>query len=516
MPSETTALLDEGTEVRTGRKASPRWIIPAYFVFSLLDGATAAIDAEIMTQIACRTVPSPDLPPSPFSSIFTASIGVGDDWAGWCRSSPEVQKRTTELVTSAALAAGICSTLTAAWWGGFSDRRGRKPVFALISAAEVLTATAVILMLTFPETFGSRFFVAGAVVAGLFGGSLTGATTAIAYLGDCSPGAKTQLLSTFEAVNFLGAGLGPMLGPTLMRLTGLDLTAPYAAIIIVRLCFLASLFFMPESLRPVHPKKDDDTAIRAKPSLVERIVALPASLFAPFRILLPQKKDARRDWRLTLIALSFTFFMIVPGIQNVKILYARGKFGWGPEEVGRWMSFGALCRLVVLLGILPLLDRLYKKRKASSEERGSGRVGGKRGDTAFDHAVALRSVLFALVGYIVMSFPTSSSRNFLIGTSLTAFAAATPPALQALVLAFTAPEDAGKALASITALATVSFSTVGPSAFGATYSYGLEHHYEEVVFILGAVWITCAFLPLLFVRPGAREQSEEAAKERRL
>lgn len=83
-----------------------------------------------------------------------------EGWLAACRTSPEVQKRTTTIstlrsslpfaleakacfhltVTSILLVAGTLSALTAAYWGAVADRRGRKLVLFVCSAAELLEA----------------------------------------------------------------------------------------------------------------------------------------------------------------------------------------------------------------------------------------------------------------------------------------------------------------------------------------------------------------------------------------
>ncbi|GAA5929280.1 hypothetical protein JCM10213_006337 [Rhodosporidiobolus nylandii] len=502
----------DGVDEERKTSASPKWVVIPYFVFSLLQGAASSVDAEIMTQISCRMVESENssaLPGFPSSS----HEGHGG-WAEACRASPAVQARTTKNITSVILVVGILSTLTAAWWGGLADRRGRKPVLALVSLSEVATAAATFLPVLFPGVFGIRFFLAGAVLYGLTGGQLSGTTTAVAYLGDCARGgSKTELLTLFEATQFLGAGIGPMLTPVLLPLGGL--AAPHITILLCRLVFLVVLLFLPESmplkaLRRMQQKAAAEAA-QTKPFLA-RLAEVPAELVRPLKVLLPKADEyGKKDWRLTLVAIAFALFLVVPGLGSIKVLYVRGKFDWGVEEVGRWMSFNALCKLVVLLGILPLYNRLRKKQPTALEDNDAKQLK-KEADTAFDLSVARHSVLLALFGYLAMSFPTSSSRNFIVGTAFTSFAAATTPTLESLALAFCAPEDAGKVLASMATLATVSLSTVGPSLFGAVYVAFVER-WPEVVFVLAAAWIGCSLLSLLLVRvesSGRRGEEQEA------
>lgn len=71
----------------------------------------------------------------------------------------------------------------------------------------------------------------------------------------------------------------------------------------------------------------------------------------------------------------------------------------------------------------------------------------------FDLLLAKFSICFACLGYIIMSIPRPTSYTFLIGTACVGISAATTPALQSLSLALSSPREAGKVIASLSALA---------------------------------------------------------------
>ncbi|GAA5898994.1 hypothetical protein JCM5296_006981 [Sporobolomyces johnsonii] len=542
------AVLDGGEE---GRMASPKWIIPAYFAFSLLAGASVSVEMEILSQLACRSVAASDkafAPPlmllNKFAELFGAAETPDADWAARCRASPVVQRRTTEIITSIMLASGILSAMTCGWWGGLSDRKGRKPVLAVTSAVELVLALIMLLVVALPATFGYKTLIAGAVLSGAAGGQLNGITIGAAYLGDCAlDGSKTQLLGMYEAVTYLGLGLGPMLGALLVRSSSYAVFAIYIAQIAARAVYLLLVPFIPESLPPrrrthqLEEQPEEPSSAKATgEGFVVRMLKVPAELLKPFAVLLPREVvDAKghkwRDWRLTLLSASYTFAMIVPGMTAVKVLYARAKFGWGPAETGRWVTLSALCRVVVLLVIVPLVARKLRKPAPSPPPpRSDGRDGSaaqeewnargavtlkRTSDTAFDLSLARTSSLITLVGYLVFATPppsSSASRNYWVGTALTASSAATIPALQSLALAVSAPDDAGKVLACVSALATVSASTVGPSLFGAVFVLSVER-WAELVFVVAAVWVGLSTLPLFMVRLGGTTQDEEEHQE---
>ena len=93
----------------------------------------------------------------------------------------------------------------------------------------------------------------------------------------------------------------------------------------------------------------------------------------------------------------------------------------------------------------------------------------------------------------------AESLLFYVATAFTGFAAATTPALQSLALAFSSPREAGRVLASLSALATVSMAMLGPPIFGWTYVQTVDS-FPEALFLVAIVWVALALIPMLLVR----------------
>ncbi|GAA6024092.1 hypothetical protein JCM11491_005990 [Sporobolomyces phaffii] len=542
---ERTGLLHRAEHVklvRERRAASGYWILPATLIFSLLSGAGATVEVEILGQMACRMVAArdPTLEPpasvlSGLGSVFLAVPGSdAADWAQRCRASSAVSKTSTEIVTSIALVGGILSALTSGYWGKISDQHGRKPVLAAASLGELLVAALFSLTLAFPQLFGFKTLLVGAVIGGLAGGELTGMAVSSAYLGDCAvDGSKTQLLSKLFGVYMLGIGIGPLFGSFLIREFSNGVVLIYVAQALARVVYLAIIPFMPESLVPslrVHSRPsslfggdDSDQGNKREPVFV-RLARIPAELVKPFRVLLPKVRGGtnstsrRKDWRLTLIAVSYLLAMVVPGMLSVKILFARRKFGWGPEQTGEWITFLAITRVVLLVGIVPFIVRFLRKappqpstprpeievddaESAQAALRWDAEAARlkKAADTGFDLATARWCSVLTIGGYLFTSIPSSTSIFFVLGSALTSPGAVTVPALQSLALAIAPPDDAGKVLACLSALATFTAATIGPSLFGAIYLFSLDW-WPELVLAVGALWTTASLAPLLFVR----------------
>jgi DHA1 family multidrug resistance protein-like MFS transporter len=191
------------------------------------------------------------------------------------------------------------------FWGGVSDRRGRKPVLAVGLLGYGLS------MLFFGlSTELWMLFVARGV-----GALLSAATmpTTMAYIGD-----STSEQDRGGGMGALGAatGLGMVLGPALGGLLGSEsLSTPFfltAAVCLLTL--LLVLLLLPESL-PAEARRA--TTARLRPTA--QIRGLWQALFGPLGVLL------------------FMAFLVSFGLTNFQGIfgyYALKKFGYGTEEVG--------------------------------------------------------------------------------------------------------------------------------------------------------------------------------------
>ncbi|GAA5837512.1 hypothetical protein JCM9279_006775 [Rhodotorula babjevae] len=513
---------------RTDRSPDLASPTTACFISSLLGGAAASVEMEIYSSTACRRVAARD----GVLHLLDALAEGGNGWTDMCRSDPAVQRETTRIITSILLVAGALSALTAAWWGALADRKGRKVVLFASTVAELFEAGIMVLVLSFPQRFGYGALLLLAAFAGLSGGQLANMAVASAYLGDIAGAAsKAQLLSSYEAALFAGLGLGPLLGSALMRYTALGPRAPYILMLVFNAAYLLSFAFMPESLPP--SRRARTAAPPSQPvSLVHRTLAVPAKFVAPFKVLIPRKVDGgkRRDGRLLLVAISGALLLVDTG--PVEVLYARAKYSWGPQETGRWLSYTCAAKLVVLLGIMPLVRRWFKPvasgpaspttGAASRDVEGDAQRASTGGlklavetrkrksfvEVRYDVRLARCTMSLAVLGYLVMLLPSPSVRNFLLTSATVSIAAAAPPALQSLALSLAGPEDAAKVLACVSALATVSTATLGPSVFGTAYVASVEW-WPEMIFGLAALWMAAAVVPLLFLRFGSARADEE-------
>jgi DHA1 family multidrug resistance protein-like MFS transporter len=191
------------------------------------------------------------------------------------------------------------------FWGGVSDRRGRKPVLIV-----GLLGYGISMLLFGLSTELWMLFVARGV-----GALLSAATmpTTMAYIGD-----STSEQDRGGGMGALGAatGLGMVLGPALGGLLGSEsLSMPFfltAAVCLLTL--LLVLLLLPESL-PAEARQQ--AATTGTPGIQVR--GLWQALFGPLGVLL---------------LMAFLVSFGLTNFQGIFGYYALKKFGYGTEEVG--------------------------------------------------------------------------------------------------------------------------------------------------------------------------------------
>ncbi|KAK4053028.1 hypothetical protein OIV83_001762 [Microbotryomycetes sp. JL201] len=481
------------------------------------------------------------------------------EWADQCRQSVAVQKAAATLITQLTMLGGALGGATLAYWGSKSDRLGRVAVLRITVFAQLIGTEAIISLVTFPEYFGAGWCAVGIAIDGLLGGEVATGVLLSAYLADCAPeGSRAQVFSVSEAFYYGGLALGPTLGSWAYSATGLLLLPHYCSFMFFLVWLVCLSTIVPESmsesqrkeerrkakeqaveqarLRSTEEQQWKDAGHNIMTMRVLRLLKAPFALLAPLAILLPrpvQPEDdtsledqpllpvtdtkAKKDWRLTLVAIAYGLFMIVPGLMNVKILYTRRAFDWGPVETGYFITFLAVCKLVGLLMIVPLATRMLKwiRSKSVDPTRRTSKDGENttpQQDRAsyiehlhaaeLDLTLAKASIVTMMLAYIVPSVPRPrTSSRFLFGSGVASLAAAASPALQSLAVSLARRRESGQVLASLSVLISLSVQFVGPPLFACIY-VAIVERWPEAVFAVAAAWILSSLVPLLCVRLG--------------
>ena len=227
---------------------------------------------------------------------------------------------------------GFMQLIFAPLWGSLSDKHGRKPMLLLgmagLGLAMVLFALSTQLWMLY--------------AAQLLAGSMSSATppAAQAYAADCTGASeRSGAMGKIGGAIGVGAILGPGLGGLLATTT---LAAPFfIASAFCGLTFLIVLAYLPESL----PKEKRSSDIQVK---FIQVRGMWQSLFSPAGF--------------GLLAAFVAIFgqTIFSGVFG---LYALGRFGYGPEQVGTiLMSMALMYALAQGLIVGPLTKKFGEEK----------------------------------------------------------------------------------------------------------------------------------------------------------
>lgn len=224
--------------------------------------------------------------------------------------------------------------IAAPFWGGLSDRMGRKPILLISLVGSVFSYT----WLAYATSLWA-LFVARAI-GGLMAGNIS---TAFAYIADITtPENRAKGMGLVGAAFGLGFIAGPAIGGMLAGPDPLtaDFTSPaLAAAGLSLLALLLALFKMKESLTPAHMEE-----LKNKPKN-GRIASFLETVNKPGVGLL--------------IAISFMATFVFAGMETTFAMWSRRQFGWGPEQNGYLFAFIGIVAAILQGGVVGKLANRF-------------------------------------------------------------------------------------------------------------------------------------------------------------
>lgn len=259
----------------------------------------------------------------------------------------------TEVGIAVGFFFGMGRIVTSLPAGYLAQRYGRRPVMALGSAINLVSAAMVAVSFSYFWLTGWRF------VSG-FGGSIF-LTVATLYLRDeATPENRGRLLSLHELSILAGQIVGPLAGGYLASLFGLRVPL-FAQAILMAASLAVIVVALPESRRSERPAAENASRRRTGPQ--------PAGSTAGDADA-PADPARRRGaiWRLifnpAFILVGMFALMIVANRQGARFsvmpLFGRQK-GFGPDDLGLWISVTHLPQFFTTLVSGYLSDRFGRK-----------------------------------------------------------------------------------------------------------------------------------------------------------
>ncbi|XPT03195.1 hypothetical protein M3J09_012296 [Ascochyta lentis] len=481
------------------KRPSIYWLLPPFLLFTIAFGGIVVPKINLIMDLVCEEYyASLDGNGDPIS-------GPMDPGADRCQNDA-VSSRSSLFLLYGSLCSGILAAITSPKLGALSDRFGRKTFMVVNTFGALFGEVLTILAAKFPETVHVNWILVGYALEGLSGSFIVGMALAHSYASDCvAPQHRNVAFAYFHAALFGGIAVGPVVAGYIIQ-ARMKYTSKIDAVIFIFYLALAAhglfiaflMFCIPESL-----SKSRQEAAREKHSEeMERLG--PASdwinqlrhinLFRPLKILWPTGPGSSSAvrWNLLLLAATDTImFGVAMGAMGVVLVYTRRQFDWQSLESGRFVSIVNACRVVALLGVLPLLTRLVKGKNGAMKQR-------KSGTDRFDLSIIRAAIFFDTLGYIGYALAPNGGLFTLSGV-VTAAGGIGSPALGA-ALTKHVPNDKVGQLLGATGLLHAIARVVGPTIFNGIYSATVAG-YRQTVFVVLASTFGLAFLCSWFVRP---------------
>jgi MFS family permease len=435
---------------------------------------------------------------------------------------PEVQRSVATFSLVLNVTIGILSSLTVPKLGSLSDRYGRKRVMIVCSMGGIMSEIITILAAKFPETVSYQWLLLGSFFDGLTGSFTAGSVLSHAYTSDCTPPSKRGVaIGYLHSCLFTGLAFGPLIAGYLVEWTGSLISIFY----ILLGCHVFFVVFMalviPESLtrkqqllaREKHalakealaPAPECAGLARSRIPLARQINRLVHSIktanpLAPLDILFPTGPGTARLRRNFLI-LAFIDMIILGAAMSagtVTVMYVEYMFEWGNLESSRFISMVSMARVVVLVGILPLVNYLFRTRPAAAKQRQQQQQSENphtpppaakeknRGADDLDIwilRIALVSDVLGTAGYIF----AGSGPVFVACAVVTALGGLGSATIQAAVSKHVPPERVGQMLGAIGLLHSLA-RIVAPIVFNQLYAATVEVFPQAFFVLLAGVY----------------------------
>ncbi|RDA90452.1 hypothetical protein CP533_3942 [Ophiocordyceps camponoti-saundersi (nom. inval.)] len=496
------------------RKPSVLWLLGPFSLFTLAFGGTLVPKLNLVLDLVCRR----------YYAERSTILAIGGD-NPMCRA-PEVQKDVATFLLVINFVTGGLSAIVAPKLGHLSDRYGRRRLLALASCGGLLGELVTVLAAKFPETIDYRWLVLGAVFDGMTGSFTAGSILSQSYTSDCTPPSRRAVsIGYIQACLFMGLACGPLLSGYFVKWTGSLLSMFYVAIGCHAFFVLFVGLVMPESLSikrqlaaRIKWQRAQEVAAARGSSLLSAVKR--SNPFAPLQMLWPTGWGTSTRLRLNLVTLAICdaiFLGAAFAVGPVLMLYGEFMFQWGNFETSRFISILSLTRVVVLMGILPLINYVIRVRPAARRHKLLGTApleknAGADGLDIWILRVALFCEVVGCVGYTL----SRDQELFVASGMMTALGGLGSATTQAAVTKHVPPERVGQMLGAIGMLHALS-RIVFPVIFSGLYA-GTVKTFPQAVFLALGGMFAFALVTTPVIKPHVHWHDaleEERAPQRR-
>lgn len=426
----------------------------------------------------------------------------------------EVQEKVTAFMMVMNLIVGGLSAITAPKFGKISDRYGRRRLLALASVGGIIAECITILAAKFPQRIDYRWLILGAFFDGLTGSFSSGSILGQSYVADCTPPSKRAVyMGYLYACLFTGIALGPLLAGYFVKITGSIMIIFYVAVVCHATFALLVGFVVPESLskrrrkiaRENHRKEKEAQDHSSRPWLATIRNSHP---LRPLAILWPTGPGTSTRLRVNLVSLALIDGILMGSmlaLGTVIVIYSKAMFHWEVFELSMFVSAVSSIRVVVLLGIFPLVNYWFRVRPTRRREQETGqpfveKTGGADNLDIWTLRIALLSDTLGALGYCF----ARTAPVFVMSGMVTAIGGLGSATIQSAISKHIPPSSVGQVLGAVGMINAIA-RVLGPLLFNGLYWLTVRV-FPQAVFALLLALFSAGLVATLVVRPYGKLQ----------
>ena len=487
------------------------WLLGPFFLYTLAFGGIVVPKLNLILSLICRNYMSERSMKDPY---FRMKPLVFAEDNPQCQV-PEVQAAVARFTLYGNLVAGLLSAFISPKLGAFSDRHGRPRVMAFTVAGSFLSEILNIMAATYPGMFNVNWLLLGYAMEGICGSFIAAMALTNAYASDTTPPSKRAVTFAYiHGVLFGGIALGPLVAGFVIKATGTVLSIFYIALACHCIFFLFLAFIVPESLtkerqliaRSKHEYVGSDPAPSSRDW---RFYLKGNAILGPLSVLWPTGPDtspALRQNLALLAAVDTCMFGVAMGGMTVIIIYSEFMFGWGNFESSIFVSIVNICRVTVLMALLPLFSRVLRGPAHKIRNRDQS------GSDSADLLIIRTAIFFDMLGYIGYA-TVRVGPLFILSGALASIGGMGSPTLSSAMTKHVPPDRVGQMLGAMGLLHALA-RVVAPTVFNAIYSVTVGK-FTQTVFVCLAGTFGFAFVLSWGIRAGVHWDEDQRPQEER-
>ena len=357
------------------------WILAPFLLFTIAFGGTIIPKVNLIQDILCRDYYMDLAYKNPDISYTPILFGQDDSRC----TAPVIEKRAASFLASGSLISGLLSVVTSPKLGELSDYYGRKTIMIVTVCCSIVLEALTVCAALYTQTFNVYWLYVGWFFEGLGGSFIAGMALSNAYGADTTaPSQRNVAFGYFHGVLFSGIALGPVLASEMIRITG-SLASVFIFALLCHCLFVFFLvFIIPESLSPrrqlaareKRARRKSEDGVSHHGNVATKLMYSLAAVFRPLKTLYPRGPGSSMALRRNLVilaAIDFTVFGVAMGALSVVTIYIRKQFNWDVARQGEFVSIVNTSRVLVLVLVLPLLNKIFRGRtKDQSAARHKG------------------------------------------------------------------------------------------------------------------------------------------------